>query len=72
MRGKRVHDAFVEGDVGIWEYAPLVMHWSTESGLVSAFWVGLSGTWVGAIRVKDASRLHEVFVAGVNSVVLSA
>lgn len=38
-------------------YAPLVLHWSMEGGLVSSTWVGLLGSWAGAMRVRKAWQL---------------
>lgn len=35
-------------------YAPLTLHWGSEKGLVSEFWVGLLGTMVGLIKTQDA------------------
>ncbi|CAD6444164.1 93cc8f81-9989-4c4b-a2eb-35aef874e1f3-CDS [Sclerotinia trifoliorum] len=33
-------------------YAPLTMHWSTEGGLVTEFWVGLLGTVAGGTSLR--------------------
>jgi hypothetical protein len=34
-------------------YAPLTIHWSKESGLVSDFWVGVLGTVAGAANITQ-------------------
>jgi hypothetical protein len=42
-------------------WAPLTMHWSLESGLVSEFWVGVFGSVAGGAgliqRWKDAGKI---------------